>query len=342
MRLKRRKQVLFYLLLFAIPCIVLGMPLALYEVILRYQPAPPSRDYAKPLNGSFQEQHPKMGVQLKAGGVYDVEFTFPEEAPYIARYTLDADRKRHTPVADPNPRDRFIAVFGCSMMFGTAANDNETVPYYLGEQFPAYHPYNYGEPGCAVPHMLHRLESGKLDLKEEKGIGVYVYYYFHMSRMIFTQREDKAYQLPRPAYRYEANGLHYEGTLREAHPWRAWWYDLSWHSRVYRKHISSIPLYTTHDAHTVGALIVESARQFNLQYPDSEFVLALWQIPGTGIGWRLPDVRDFVARHGIRTVDLCDAAVVDQLDQWEWFADGHMKPATAARFAQNLGHKLGL
>lgn len=54
-----------------------------------------------------------------------------------------------------------IFFFGCSMIFGQGINDNETLPYLLGEKTNhKYRIYNFGVGGYGPNQILYEIESG--------------------------------------------------------------------------------------------------------------------------------------------------------------------------------------
>lgn len=348
--LTRKKRILFGCITAIIPITFVVLLIVGYEYylwnfstswIVPYRSVPEIRwnEHSQP--------HPVLGVQLKSDWQGKFTHYFIEEK-FETTVTLDADRKRHTLVVGP-PRDKFFALFGCSMAFGSSVDDLETIPFWIGQKFPQWHPYNFGVPGMATPHMLARIQEGGLkdSIAQQSGIAVYLYFDFQISRIIGGQRDIKTWDILRPAYDVVDGELVYLGDMRQGHPWRMWWYDFTWeHSRIVRRHLN-MPLgarYSYHDAEVVAATIRESARLFLQQYPDSEFVLAVYREPDGPPGYRVDDIMALVEASGIRVIDLWNASLGTPFscDTWRWHVDGHMRPETTQKAADLLGYTLDL
>jgi uncharacterized protein YjeT (DUF2065 family) len=57
-----------------------------------------------------------------------------------ARYSTDAYGRRITPLVHAEKRTQFLLYMGDSFTFGAWVNDNETLPSYVAQLAPAYHP----------------------------------------------------------------------------------------------------------------------------------------------------------------------------------------------------------
>lgn len=96
---------------------------------------------------------------------------------FRARYTIDDQGRRVTPVDGSAERPLFMLMFGCSFVFGEGLNDDRTLPYFLGRGAPCYEPYNYSFPGYGPQQMLAILESGQLKSQVKQGRGMAIYGY---------------------------------------------------------------------------------------------------------------------------------------------------------------------
>lgn len=82
---------------------------------------------------------------------------------YDVYYTINKDGLRETPSSN-EASNKCLLFFGDSFMFGEGLNDNETLPYYVGEKTNyKYKIYNFGFIGYGPNQMLSALEHGIVD-----------------------------------------------------------------------------------------------------------------------------------------------------------------------------------
>jgi hypothetical protein len=346
--LARKKRILFSMVLVAIPIVTVSGIVLLFEFYLRFQDPPAPNNIRTEAHNGVEaiEWYPVLGAQLRQGGQYRHTHHFGTDGTFDTVVTLEKDRFRHTPVSSPETRDRFLALFGCSMMFGTSVNDDETVPYFMGKHFPAWMPYNFGVPGMSTPHMLARIqqEGGlRTNIPQSEGKAVCLYFDYEIERIVGAQALIKSWDVVRPAYGVDHGELKYLGSLREAYPWRMWFYDATWHNSAIVRQYLNFPLggrYSYYDASVVAATVIESAKQFKMQYPDSEFVFAAYIWPERAARYRVREIMRMVADAGIRTIDIYKES--GGLVGWTHYTDGHFKPTTCEKLALLLGRELGL
>lgn len=48
---------------------------------------------------------------------------------------------------------------GCSYIFGTTVEDNQTIPFYVAERNKTIMPYNFGKPEGALQHIWYHLQN---------------------------------------------------------------------------------------------------------------------------------------------------------------------------------------
>ena len=74
------------------------------------------------------------------------------------------------------------------MTFGEGVHNNETMPYFFGKYDSTYRPYNFAYSGYGPHQMLARLETenSKKVVKENTGIGFYIYINDHVNRVLGT------------------------------------------------------------------------------------------------------------------------------------------------------------
>jgi len=104
--------------------------------------------------------------------------------------STDAQSRRVTPGQRLVDIDKFILFFGCSFTFGEGVQDNETLPYFVGQLASRYRPYNYGVNGYGPQQMVAKLQQEEIrrEIKQPGGVSIYTFIDDHMSRMIGSQR----------------------------------------------------------------------------------------------------------------------------------------------------------
>lgn len=95
-------------------------------------------------------------VKVHATGKYR------REKIYDVYYTIDKNGLRQTPSSN-NQSNQCLLFFGDSFIFGLALNDNETLPYYIGEKTNnKYKIYNFGVGGYSPASVLFQIERGNV------------------------------------------------------------------------------------------------------------------------------------------------------------------------------------
>lgn len=218
--------------------------------------------YAPPANYEFH--HVK---QVAGATIYDVW------------YHADLHRRRLVP--DKNPKEhRYYAVFfGDSNMFGEGLYDGQTIPALFSQKLPTFHSYNYAFRGYGTQHVFARLNRGfsPEELEEKSGIGFYIFFDFHIHRVLGSLSITSWSLGEMPYYTLSTEG-HPEahGTFREVFPWRTkiFWY-LS-QSNIIRYFGLDWPLWVSKgDMALVCALLKESKAKFESMHPKNRFYLVL-------------------------------------------------------------------
>lgn len=198
------------------------------------------------------------------------------------QYTLTKGRYRYTPVENPELRNEFIAFFGCSLIFGTAVKDSETIPAYAGKYKIDCMPYNFGKPGGALQHTYHHLIHQDIgnEIKQKKGLFLYLYPDFHFRRIIGG--------IPSPlktvdslCIKMENGNLVEKGTFRDVMPCRWYFYELLRHTNTLWYLNIDFPLNAPQPEHwdLIATLFAKSADAALKRFPDSRFLIAFWNAP---------------------------------------------------------------
>jgi len=268
------------------------------------------------------------------------------EAIYDVVYTLDGFGRRVTPVQGSEQRTRFMAFFGCSFVYGHGVNDNETLPYYVGELCSQYRPYNYGLRGQSPQRIMEYIQQGRLgeEITEREGIAVYAYIPHHLDRVIGAMPCFNAWIAEHPYYFLdEAGRLVHGGTFRTGRPWRSRLYDALWDWPVLNWFSFTLPTKRTReDIDLLTAIICASKMSFEQQFPGCPFVFLYFyrNLADPAIKWD-DYLRESVESKGVQFIDATAWQTEEILTKY-LLPDYHPKPVMHKRVAQELVHGLGL
>lgn len=137
-------------------------------------------------------------------------------------YSVDNFTRRVSSSPENSPTN-FLVFLGCSFTFGVGVKDNETLPSQTQLGSSNFRVYNYGVGGSSPVDVLFRLKSiDSSELKEERGLFLYVLFHDHLRR--FHQRLEYmgAYGLHKTYYQKENREWKPLGIYREVFPVRAW------------------------------------------------------------------------------------------------------------------------
>lgn len=295
--------------------------------------------YVRPTFDSEVDHSLYEGHELTSDRVVTQTYHF-KSGTHTASYTLTKDRYRHTPVPNRETRDRFIALLGCSLIFGTTVEDDETIPAYIGKHQNRYMPYNYGKPGRALQHAYYHLLKSDLskEIREKEGIAVYMYMGFHFRRIIGGMPSSNISDSL--CITLEDGKLAPYDSFREYAPWRWFAYDLL--SRTNTPWFLNItfPLNAPQPEHwdLIAALFIESARLFHGHYPNNPFIIAFSADP-----YDMEEINRRIRTAGapIESIDL-NALIYAKDIEIKLFPDGHRLPETNEEIAKILIEALSL
>ena len=299
----------------------------------------PQETFVKSQPKSVLKHHPELGYQISDDGVYETSYHFSDGAPSIITTATLKGGIRQTPVSE-NSRHKFAVFFGDSFTFGVGVNDDETLPYYFGEEAAEYRPYNYGVPGGAVQNMYHKLSTEDLtgQIKESSGIAVYWYFGFHTNRVVGGMPGFNKWADTTACYELENDTLVLRGNFRQAHPWRSFLYDMLYLSSTCRYVGFYLPVAHTEKHYDTAALmLLESIRLFKAQFPKSDFIVLFWngKVP------YLP-VMERLNTQGVHTITVRD--FLDGIDNPQelpnTLPDGHLLGQDYKRIAEGLAGRV--
>ena len=247
---------------------------------------------------------------------------------YEADYSFDSYGRRITPVEVADRRRKFAQFFGCSMMFGTGVNDQETLPYYFGQLAQDYRPYNYGFQGYGPQMMLAKLEdpSIKQEVGEKTGILVYLFIDDHIDRAA-----TRHYPLGgTPYYSLNSGQLIREGTLSLKKEMLGKFFLFLNQSQFLKALRLTFPKISETDIRLTVEIIKKSRDSFHRQFGSSDFYVILYP------GQKYNEVmKKYFDRGGIKYFDYSTLFEISDAE-FTIEGDGHSTPRANSLLANRL------
>ncbi|NLN92989.1 MAG: hypothetical protein GX130_06770 [Candidatus Hydrogenedens sp.] len=221
------------------------------------------------------------GFLLASDKTITQTFKFPEGIHEV-KYTLTPRRYRYTPVDHPDERSSFVAFMGCSLIFGTTVNDDETIPFHAAKHNNKIMPYNFGKPGGALQLAWYHLQQTDFehDLHQDNGVFLYLWADFHLRRTIggIPSPENTVDSL---CVQLEDSRIVARGSFRDEMPGRWCLYSflrrthIPWHLGL------TFPLSSpnSEDWDLIATLFQEMERKTKSSFPESRFVIIFFNAP---------------------------------------------------------------
>jgi hypothetical protein len=204
---------------------------------------------------------------------------------------------------------------------------------------PQFRSYNYGVPGYGTQQMLAIIESGKLkqEIKEEQGIGVYLYLpEVHESRVIGEMEIVNSFGADFPYYYLDKEKhLQRNAQFSSGRKLTNTIYSVLGKSRTRQYFGLNFPRRQEAHYQLTAALIERSAKLFKEQFSNSDFYVAVFpnQLPTP---LRLTELTKTLS---VKLIDL--SAIFDSSSSLNQFVgDGHPTPVANRNFAAALRDSL--
>lgn len=198
---------------------------------------------------------------------------------YSIKYSTDANSLRITPLDTIKPRTKYAQFYGCSMTFGEGVQSNETIPYYFGKYDSTYRPYNFAYSGYGPHQMLARLqtENVKKIVKENTGIGFYIYINDHVNRVLGTMT-NYSYNGGQAPYFHEVNNqLKHDGLFKEGRKVRSWIFEQLLKSNILKLFKIGYPFkITEQDYELTAEVMAEASRDYKKQFGNDNFYVIIY------------------------------------------------------------------
>lgn len=278
-----------------------------------------------------------FAYRLPANETIQHRYTVNDSLIYEQRYKIDEFSRRETPPSDTLVKDKFIAVSGCSFAFGYGVKDEETLPYFLQQQMPGYQAYNYGVSGYGTQHLFlqTREKINQTEIKQNKGILIYFFIDNHMNRLIGSRRIIKLWGENFPYFFLDdEKKLQQNGTFTFGRYWKTLFYKTITNSAIVDILDLEIPFrISDEDFRLAAAVIAESKKEFQKEYPDSKFVVLF--CPGSKYSGELSAL---LAKKDIDFVDYSLLFNINSKKYRSHYSDPHPNGKAYEEIAKNLSN----
>ena len=268
------------------------------------------------------------------------KMTFAGRQIYNVTYSTDERSRRITPVRGVEKPGKFILFFGCSFTFGEGVQDDETLPFFVGQLASRYRPYNYGVNGYGPQQMVAKLQQGDIrgEINEPEGVLVYTFIDDHIHRVIGSQHVAQNWGKYLPYYVLDSNGnLERRGDFESGRPGLALLFWLLGKSEIAKYFQIGVPHRIGDDDFILTAkMFAESRNAFSRLFNSKEFFVVIF--PGSTWGkWLIPHLQN----NRVRYFDYSDLFDPTQIDL-KIERDPHPTPKAHHMVAERLTQDLGI
>ena len=319
----------------------IGLTVSFLELLLGYLNARNAVNLAKNWHG-LNRLDPDFGYKARANDSV-IDNCYRNGVPlYSVVYSTDAYGHRVTPVEHREKRHKFLALFGCSMVFGLGVNDDQTIAACLGRCLPDYMPYNFAYQGYGAQQMLLTLQGPiESEIQEKEGVGIYVFIMAHVNRAVGGMNFLNNWGRDCPCYYLDGEELKRNGSFATAHPWRLKVLRLLGRSETLKYCKFTWPLWTRRaDVKLTARIIQEAEKVFHQKWPTSPFYVVLYPTKDTTRSSH--HIKPFLDEYGLRYIECPD--VFDGLTpvKLRTVDGGHPSAIANEIFAERLVEELGL
>lgn len=220
--------------------------------------------------------------------------------------TIDNNCKRVTPENDSS-KSNFALFFGCSICHGEGLEDNQTLPYYFQKHTSNVNAYNFGISGHGTNNVLARLQYKNISeqIPENKGIGIYVFFWDHIYRAIGTMSRYTEWVHSEPFYTMENGKLVRNGNFKEGRKTISSLYEKLYQTNIVKYFKLDLPL-RLNDSHIelVTEMILESKKEYTKKMGNDEFILVIYPAYKAYSDDEMKKFKSFLKKKKIQYIDL--------------------------------------
>jgi hypothetical protein len=215
------------------------------------------------------------------------------KAIYNVEYSVDEYGRRITPIKNRKQRNKFVLFFGGSFTYGEGVEDNQTLPFGVGNKASQYTAYNYGFHGLGPFDVLAKIENLNFykEVKEKHGILIYTYIDGHIHRtagsmVVMGWMSDGVY------YRNTKDEeLVRDGSFETGRPILTAIYKILNKSEILKVLKINFPIrFKDRHIKLVAETITKMQKEFKKKYPHSSFYVLIY--PGSRYGKKLMEYLD--------------------------------------------------
>ena len=262
--------------------IVFGVSVALLLLVIlelgaRLMPKKKETEYSYPRDYWWTDHY---GIPSAAAGTYHTSEKDKATGRmiYDVDYTNDEYGRRVTPVENPQQRDKFFALVGCSLGYGEGVNQDQTLAAVIGQLTRQTMPYNYSFLGRGPYDFLAVIESlAPSQMKEKNGTMVYLYVDGHLDRLVGSMS----------TLRWKKGGVYYrkipdgrfvrDGTFETGRANMTRLYKLLGKSALLKKlNVDFPPKHTAAHFELAAQVIAAMRDSFLAKYPKGKFYVLIY------------------------------------------------------------------
>jgi len=304
-----------YLRVLSFSLLIVAVAIAGSECFLRFYqsakrvPDQPKIKYVK--TEPYQESSDLLGYGLKANFETSVKASFEGETIYDVTYNTDEFGRRVTPADETAQRSYFALFFGCSYTFGAGLQNDQTLPFYFGEYLPSFRSYNYAIEGHGPQAMLAILENRDIasEVREKKGIAVYVYADSHIRRAIGSMSVSLNWGKRLPYYEVQGEKLVRKETFATGRPILSKMYNFIGGLALAKYFNVKIPRISNSHIRYTSRMIGQAKDEFYRHFPEGQFYVLFYPLE-----LRDPRVRRVKEERYAKMMAYLESLGVDYLD----------------------------
>ncbi|MCH8903791.1 MAG: hypothetical protein IIA45_07760 [Bacteroidetes bacterium] len=247
------------------------------EVVFHFMMAR-SNDYEVIQSQQYVVRDSKLGYKLKNVIGTLITKKSGNDIIYDVSYNIDHGMRITKPKNLSAP-SAVINMLGCSVLFGTGLNDDQTIASQLSA-ITGREVKNYGVEGYGT-QQIHSIIKNNPEMNNS-GLALYIFTNDHVSRVIGTMEVYNSWGREMPYFKIADAELEYAGNFQDDRPYRAWVYQVLGKSSIVKYFKLNFPssindshLFLTFKLMEVAHLAYEEGGSTNsfyvIFYPGSSF-----------------------------------------------------------------------
>jgi len=214
-----------------------------------------------------------IGTMPRADSVYHKVLVKDNDTVFDVNYSVDSFHKRITP-NHSSAKDKYALFFGCSIVYGTGVEDDETFPYQFQELSENTNSYNFSYEGHGTNHMLARLQYQDLSeqVRENDGEAFYVFFWDHIVRSIGSMDRYCDWLYNAPYYTMQDNRLVRKKMFKDGRRMISKSYELFHQTSIKKQFKVDFPVKLKFEHFDlVTQMILESKKEYAKQFGNDNF-----------------------------------------------------------------------